>query len=143
MLESPATDPGRTAYDARFAHARPRDVEPWDSLTPEVRAIWARVEQCVLAAARVEPLPHMCHDGHPEIQHSLSNDDERCPVCREQDRVDDARRRAAEAVKAEAQKVALQVGRELGEPSIGYRIANVILAMEVGDRQEKGGGSAA
>ena len=37
-------DPGRAAYEARFAHARPRDVEPWDSLTPEVKAIWARVE---------------------------------------------------------------------------------------------------
>ncbi|MGU3387226.1 hypothetical protein ACLBYG_22140 [Methylobacterium sp. D53M] len=39
-----AVDPGRAAYEARFAHARPRDVEPWDSLTPEVRAIWAHVE---------------------------------------------------------------------------------------------------
>jgi hypothetical protein len=46
-----AAEPGRAAYEARFAHARPRDVEPWDSLTPEVRAIWARVEAAVLAAA--------------------------------------------------------------------------------------------
>lgn len=38
-------EPGRAAYEARFAHARPRDVEPWDSLTPEVRAIWVRVER--------------------------------------------------------------------------------------------------
>lgn len=38
-------DPGRAAYEARFAQARPRDVEPWDSLPPEVRAIWARVER--------------------------------------------------------------------------------------------------
>lgn len=37
-------DPGRAAYEARFAHARPRDVEPWDSLPAEVKAIWARVE---------------------------------------------------------------------------------------------------
>ena len=39
-----AADAGRAAYEARFAHARPRDVEPWDSLTPEVKAMWARVE---------------------------------------------------------------------------------------------------
>lgn len=39
-----AADPGRTAYEARFADARPREFDPWDSLTPEVKAIWARVE---------------------------------------------------------------------------------------------------
>ncbi|KTS11035.1 hypothetical protein SB2_07505 [Methylobacterium radiotolerans] len=40
-----AAEPGRAAYEARFAHARPRDVEPWHSLTPEARAVWARVER--------------------------------------------------------------------------------------------------
>jgi|GEM_PF-4097078 len=49
-------DPGRAAYEARFAHARPRDVEPWDSLPPEVRAIWARVEMVGWRAGR----DHMC-----------------------------------------------------------------------------------
>lgn len=44
-------DPGRAAYEARFAHARPRDVEPWDSLPPEVKAIWARVEAACRAPA--------------------------------------------------------------------------------------------
>lgn len=31
-------------------------------------------------------LPHMCRDEHTEIRHGLSDDDERCPVCRERDR---------------------------------------------------------
>jgi hypothetical protein len=44
-------DPGRIAYEARFADARPREFDPWDSLPPEVRAIWARVEKAVLTAA--------------------------------------------------------------------------------------------
>jgi|GEM_PF-3049421 len=39
-----APDPGRTAYEARFADCRPREFDPWDSLEPEVKAIWARVE---------------------------------------------------------------------------------------------------
>lgn len=47
-----ASDPGRAAYEAHFAHARPRDAEPWDSLTPEVRAIWARVEAAAGAVMR-------------------------------------------------------------------------------------------
>jgi hypothetical protein len=42
-VTSPAIDPGRTAYEARFADARPRDFDPWDSLSPEVKAIWRRV----------------------------------------------------------------------------------------------------
>jgi hypothetical protein len=45
-----ATDPGRTAYEARFADHGPRDFDPWDSLTPEVKAIWARVETAAWAA---------------------------------------------------------------------------------------------
>ncbi|MBN6819589.1 hypothetical protein JRF84_08295 [Methylobacterium organophilum] len=49
-------DPGRAAYEARFAHARPRDVEPWDSLPAEVKAIWARVEMAGWRAGR----DHMC-----------------------------------------------------------------------------------
>lgn len=44
-------DPGRIAYEARFAHARPREFDPWDSLAPEVQAIWVRVECAVLDAA--------------------------------------------------------------------------------------------
>jgi len=39
-----ATDPGRTAYEARFAHARPGCFVPWADLTPKAKAIWARVE---------------------------------------------------------------------------------------------------
>lgn len=42
---------GRTAYHARFAYARRREFDPWDSLTPEVRAIWAQVEVAVLTGA--------------------------------------------------------------------------------------------
>lgn len=49
-----AADPGRAAYEARFAHARPRDVEPWDSLTPEVKGIWARVEAACVAPLKAE-----------------------------------------------------------------------------------------
>ncbi|MBY0254832.1 MAG: hypothetical protein K2X54_26185 [Methylobacterium organophilum] len=45
-------DPGRIAYEARFAHARPREFDPWDSLAPEVQAIWVRVGRAVLDAAR-------------------------------------------------------------------------------------------
>jgi hypothetical protein len=45
-----AADPGRPAYEARFADHGPRDFDPWDSLTPEVKAIWARVEAAALAA---------------------------------------------------------------------------------------------
>lgn len=48
-----AAEPGQAAYEARFAHARPRDVEPWDSLTPEVKAIWARVEAASLVGGAV------------------------------------------------------------------------------------------
>lgn len=44
-------DSGQTAYEARFAEARRREFDPWDSLTPEVKAIWARVERAVLDAA--------------------------------------------------------------------------------------------
>ncbi|WP_020095018.1 hypothetical protein [Methylobacterium sp. 285MFTsu5.1] len=44
-------DPGRIAYEARFAHASTRDVEPWDSLPADVKAIWVRVETAVIAAA--------------------------------------------------------------------------------------------
>ena len=47
-------DSGRAAYEARFAHASPRDVEPWDSLPPEVKAIWARVAAACLAAVEGE-----------------------------------------------------------------------------------------
>jgi len=43
-------DPGRAAYEARFADHGPRDFDPWDSLTPEVKAIWARVEAAAWAA---------------------------------------------------------------------------------------------
>ena len=46
-----AVDPGPAAYEASFAHALPRDIEPWDELSPEVKAIWVRVETAVLAAA--------------------------------------------------------------------------------------------
>lgn len=31
---------------------------------------------------------HMCRDDHPQIGHNVSDDDERCPVCRERDRAD-------------------------------------------------------
>jgi hypothetical protein len=42
-----ALDPGRIAYEARFADAGPRDFDPWDSLEPGAKAIWARVEAAV------------------------------------------------------------------------------------------------
>ncbi|MFB0493076.1 hypothetical protein ABIE45_005662 [Methylobacterium sp. OAE515] len=47
MAEGP--DLGRTAYEARVADHGPREFDPWNSLTPAVKAIWARVE----AASRV------------------------------------------------------------------------------------------
>jgi hypothetical protein len=34
----------------------------------------------------------MCRDGHPEIGHSDSGEDERCPLCQERDRADYYRR---------------------------------------------------
>ena len=40
--------------------------------------------------------PHMCRDGHPEIGHADNGEDERCPVCRERDRVETAEARLAE-----------------------------------------------
>ena len=49
-------DPGRTAYEARFAHARRRDFDPWESLAPEAKTVWARVEGAVLAAANSKAL---------------------------------------------------------------------------------------
>lgn len=30
----------------------------------------------------------MCRDGHEQVWHNDSGDDERCPVCRERDRAD-------------------------------------------------------
>lgn len=36
-------------------------------------------------AAKAKSLPHMCRDEHAEIRHAVSDDDERCPVCRERD----------------------------------------------------------
>ncbi|MGU3661044.1 hypothetical protein [Methylobacterium fujisawaense] len=61
-------DPGRAAYEARFAHARPRDVEPWDSLRPEVKDIWRRV-----AAACRAPL----------WEETAGAQAERAEICRE------------------------------------------------------------
>jgi len=58
MPHDAATDPGRVAYEARFAHARPRDVEPWDSLTPKAKAIWARVEAASQALIKAARLPN-------------------------------------------------------------------------------------
>lgn len=49
-------DPGRTAYEARFADARPSEFDPWDNLAPEAKTIWARVEGAVLAAATSKAL---------------------------------------------------------------------------------------
>ena len=40
-----------------------------------------------------------------------------------------ATRDGGEAMRSAAQNTALRVGRELGEPSVGYRIANAILAL--------------
>ena len=37
----------------------------------------------------------------------------------------------AEAMRKAAEQTALRVGAELGEPAVGYRIANAILAMPV------------
>lgn len=41
--------------------------------------------------------PHMCRDGHVEIGHADSGDDERCPACRGRDRADQAEALLAEA----------------------------------------------
>lgn len=80
--------------------------------------VWCHVDDLVaLLDQRAEEerkrgwnYPHMCRDGHPEIGHALSDDDERCPVCRERDRADAAaeearreeRERAARIVRAVA-----------------------------------------
>lgn len=49
--EGEGREPGQTAYEARFSHMPPRHFEPWANLSPEVKAIWARVEDAVIQAA--------------------------------------------------------------------------------------------
>lgn len=53
-----------------------------------------------------KPMPHMCRDGHTEIRHALSDDDERCPVCRERQR--------AEAAEAENERLRGMIDRMTG-----------------------------
>jgi hypothetical protein len=43
---------------------------------------------------------HMCRDGHVQIGHNDSGDDERCPVCRETDRADALERENAQMKRA-------------------------------------------
>lgn len=69
-------------------------VPSWRYHTAEARAVlssppFTRLRERAEQAER-ERLPHMCRDMHPEIRHALSDDDERCPVCRERDRADHA-----------------------------------------------------
>lgn len=59
-------------------------------------------------AARRERLPHMCRDDHPEIRHAVSDDDERCPVCRERDRASAAEAERDAAAKRNAEEFALR-----------------------------------
>ena len=49
-----APDPGRTAYEARFADAIPRGFDPWDSLEPDEKAIWTRVEAACVAPIKAD-----------------------------------------------------------------------------------------
>lgn len=57
-MSTAAHEPGRTAYEARFAGFTlgPRGVaEKWEDLLPVHQAIWARVEEAVFASARPSP----------------------------------------------------------------------------------------
>lgn len=47
-----AREAGQTAYEARFADARPREMVPWVDQPDDVKAVWARVE--IASAARAE-----------------------------------------------------------------------------------------
>lgn len=57
-------DPGRTAYEARYAHTTlgPRGLggPAWDDLPADARAVWARVEEAVLFAPAHEDTPYDC-----------------------------------------------------------------------------------
>lgn len=46
--EGEGREPGKIAYEARFADARPREMVPWAEQPDEVKAVWARVERAVL-----------------------------------------------------------------------------------------------
>ncbi|GEP06866.1 hypothetical protein [Methylobacterium oxalidis] len=69
-MTSSRPEPGRTAYEARFAGfpLGPRGISPaWADLGPEARAIWAGVEAAVLsdlrAAARAAVQAHDAADA--------------------------------------------------------------------------------
>lgn len=58
-----AHEPGRTAYEARFAGEKqgPRGtVDPWEMLPEEARAVWRRVETAVLADAALQGRRAIC-----------------------------------------------------------------------------------
>jgi hypothetical protein len=69
---------------------------------------------------RRDHLPHMCRDEHTEIRHGLSDDDERCPVCRERDRAEAAEAETARLrADAERFRALMRCGRIKPQGSAG------------------------
>lgn len=102
-----------------------------------------------MAEAKAQRLPHMCRDGHSEIRHADSGDDERCPVCQERDRAEAALAEVARlSAEVEARDEVLRdlkawIDTELEPGTPGAMVAHKAIWKALAAGQDKEGGKPA
>jgi hypothetical protein len=102
--------------------------------TDDDEALWRKLQQAEAKVERMEAnsYPHMCQDDHPRIGHSTDN--ERCPVCLERARAEQAEAELA-ALKALITELVPFIGYEAYVPDLVKRAED---AVDYGAAREEG-----